>query len=59
MPVLPSRGGATAVDMKQMMGSMTLVSTILGVVFGTGFLAAWPIAFHVWSGRLMRRRQAG
>jgi hypothetical protein len=59
MPVLPSRGGAPAVDMKQMMGSMTLVSTILGVVFGTGFLAAWPIAFHVWSGRLMRRRQAG
>ena len=58
MPVLPARGGAPPVDMREMMGSMTLVSAILGVVFGTAFLSAWPIAFHVWSGRLLRRRQS-
>jgi hypothetical protein len=58
MPVLPGHGGAPPVDTRELMGSMTLVSTILGVVFGTAFLSAWPIVFHVWSGRLLRRLQA-
>jgi hypothetical protein len=58
MPTLPAGKGAPPFDMKQMMGSMTLVGAILGVVVGTVVLSVWPVVLWVWAGKLIRETAA-
>ncbi len=40
--------------MKAMTSTVTLVSTIGGLVVGTLFLSVWPVVLYVWAGRLIR-----
>jgi hypothetical protein len=58
MPAAPAGTGAPPFDMKQMMSSMTLVGTLVGLVMGTAFMSAWPIVLYVWSGKLLRQARA-
>ncbi len=50
---LPSKSGAPF-DMKKFMDGWMLASTIIGLVIGTVFMAAWPLALRLWSDRLLR-----
>jgi hypothetical protein len=58
LPATPGGKGAPPFDVKQMVSSMTVVGTLLGLVFGTAFMSAWPIVLFVWAGRLLREARA-
>lgn len=53
MPGLPT-GGAAPFDVKAMTSSITMISSIIGVILGTMFLAAWPIVLYFWASKLGR-----
>jgi hypothetical protein len=52
MPV--PAGSAMPFDMKRIMSSVTLVSTLFGMLSGTLLAIAWPIAVYLWAGKLIR-----
>jgi hypothetical protein len=54
MPVVMPKSGAPPFDVKALIGSMTKVGALLGLVFGTAAMAAWPIILYVWAGKLLR-----
>lgn len=53
IPMAPA-GAATPLDVKTMASSITIVSMVVGLVMGMGFMAAWPIALYFWASRLLR-----
>jgi hypothetical protein len=56
MEAMPAMPGAAAApfDVKTMTSTITMVSTIAGLVLGTLFLSVWPVVLFVWAGRLVR-----
>ncbi len=54
MPPIPTGETTPPIDMKEMMGSITTLSLVFGLVLGAAFALSWPIVMRVWAGRLIR-----
>ncbi len=52
--LLPATPRGAPFDMGQMMSSMTMVGTVMGLAMGTVILSVWPIVLYVWACRLQR-----
>ena len=53
MPTIPG-GSAAPFDVKKMTSSITIISTVIGLFFGTVILSAWPITLYFWASKLRR-----
>jgi hypothetical protein len=53
IPTMPA-GASTPFDVKKMTSSITIISTVMGLVIGTVAMAAWPIALYFWASKLIR-----
>jgi hypothetical protein len=53
LPTMPS-GSSAPFDVKKMTSSITIISTVIGLFFGTVILSAWPIALFFWASKLQR-----
>ncbi|MEO7330084.1 MAG: hypothetical protein ABI193_16030 [Minicystis sp.] len=54
MPTAPTAGrGAAPFDVKQFTDTWMLATTLMGLIGGTCFLAAWPIVLRVWADKLI------
>lgn len=51
---VPGGAGATPVDFKGVMSTMTAVTSYLGVLLGAAFLALWPVVLWFWAVRIQR-----
>lgn len=54
LKTMPAGRSGSPVDVGAIAGSITLASTVVGVVMSTLGLLIWPVALLIWTGRLTR-----